>query len=320
MQSLPSLSQMLLPPPVGSTGIGRLSVDATRELAKCANGELVSHDVVRDGIDALLQLKRASYDLGIPDTADSSWSDVGGNSKLRPPPEQIRYPPPDHGRSWMECVVREEETSSDEELEESSEEEVEEERPQTKAIPIGKERHRITSTSTSGAHRRIAPHNHTKPPPPPSQRPPTIWHHRKSDTSPPVIPPPESPKSKISSLREEVEEDESDVDADEAPGPAVLHFSCLQCHRAKKRCNRTRPCSRCVSRGMEKECRYPDKHDPRSVLRACLRCWQTKKKCDRKQPSCGKCDKVGVSCVYRRENLDTPEVRLPQFHHSSFRC
>src|SRR5271154_1006852 len=68
MQSLPSLSQMLLPPPKvvvvgGATGIGRLSVDATRELAKCANGELVSHDVVRDGIDALLQLKRAPFDL-----------------------------------------------------------------------------------------------------------------------------------------------------------------------------------------------------------------------------------------------------------------
>ena len=66
-QTLPSLSTMKLP--VGTskfapqTAVGaRLSVDATRELAKCANGELVSHDVVRDGIDALLQLKRASFD------------------------------------------------------------------------------------------------------------------------------------------------------------------------------------------------------------------------------------------------------------------
>lgn len=310
MQSLPSLSQMLLPPPVGSTGIGRLSVDATRELAKCANGELVSHDVVRDGIDALLQLKRASYDLGTPDTG-SSWSEGGGNSQLRPPPEQICYGAPEHGRPWMECARKEEDSSSDEELEESSEEE--EERPQTKAIPIRKERRRrITSAASSGARRRIAPPNPSKPPPPPNSRPPTIWHHRKSDISAPVIPTPESPKSKISSPREEVVDDESDIDVDEAPGPATLHFSCLQCHRAKKRCNRTRPCSRCVSRGMEKECRYPDKHDPRSVLRACLRCWQTKKKCDRKQPSCGKCDKVGVKCVYRRENLETPEVRSPE--------
>src|SRR5579859_5459482 len=40
---------------------GRLSLDATRELTKCANGDIVSHEIVRDGIDALLQLKRASY-------------------------------------------------------------------------------------------------------------------------------------------------------------------------------------------------------------------------------------------------------------------
>ena len=71
MQSLPSLSAMRLPvgtgfvPTSAVTGGRLLSVDATRELAKCANGELVSHDVVRDGIDALLQLKRASYDLGV---------------------------------------------------------------------------------------------------------------------------------------------------------------------------------------------------------------------------------------------------------------
>ena len=307
MQSLPSLSQMLLPPPKvvvvgGATGIGRLSVDATRELAKCANGELVSHDVVRDGIDALLQLKRASYDLGTPD--ESSWSE-GGNSQLRPPPERTCYGPPEHGRSqWMECSVgvKEEESSSDEE-EESSEDEVEE----VRHGPIGKEQRRMTSSS-GGGRGRIQPPHLAKKPPPPHNRPPTIWHHRKSDPSPHVPPTPESPKSKISSPREE---DESDVDADEPSGPAVLHFSCLQCHRAKKRCNRTRPCSRCVSRGMENECRYPDKHDPRAVLRACLRCWQTKKKCDRKQPSCGKCDKVGVQCVYRRENLDAPEVRSP---------
>src|SRR5277367_365167 len=306
MQSLPSLSQMLLPPPVkvaGATGIGRLSVDATRELAKCANGELVSHEVVRDGIDALLQLKRASYDLGTP---ESSWSE-GGNSQLRPPPERTSYGPPEHGRpQWMECGVGKEEESSSDEEEDSSEDEVEEERH----VLIGKERRRPIMASSSGGRRRIEPHHRAKQPPPPNNRPPTIWHHRKSDPSPRVPPTPESPKSQNSSPPEE---DESDVeaDADEAPGPAVLHFSCLQCHRAKKRCNRTRPCSRCVSRGMENECRYPDKHDPRSVLRACLRCWQTKKKCDRKQPSCGKCDKVGVQCVYRRENLDAPEVCSP---------
>ena len=317
MQTLPSLSQIFSPLPVvggaRTTGIGRLSVDATRELAKCANGELVSHDVVRDGIDALLQLKRASYDLGTPDS--SSWE-----NEMRNPLDLDRTcygPRPEPGRQWMECAPKKEqgESSGDEE-EESSEDEVEERR----RIPIGKERQRpiITTTTFSGGHRRIAPQNRTKLPPPPKNRPPTIWHHRKSDTSPPVLPTPESPKSKISSPREQ---EVSDAEADEAPaGPAILHFSCLQCHRAKKRCNRTRPCSRCVSRGMDDECQYPDKHDPRSVLRACLRCWQTKKKCDRKQPSCGKCDKVGVKCIYRRENLENAEVRHPIRPNSSPYC
>jgi hypothetical protein len=314
MQSLPSLSAMRLPvgtgraPTTAVTGGRLLSVDATRELAKCANGELVSHDVVRDGIDALLQLKRASFDHGV----DVKHQESGGGGRfwggergeLRTCPEggsRSCFPP----TPWsMSCGVKEE-SSSDDEEEDEEEQEEDCSTCNNSPAPIQRKIRRTTVPKT-----RNAPPLKKKPvKPPPKNRPPTIWHPRKSEFPTASFPTPESPKSKISvdEVESQVEEEEEE---EETTGPAVLHFSCLQCHRAKKRCNRTRPCSRCISRGMEKECRYPDKHDPRSVLRACLRCWQTKKKCDRKQPSCGKCDKVGVKCVYRRENqMESPEVR-----------
>ena len=312
-QTLPSLSTMRLPigtskfaPP---TAVGaRLSVDATRELAKCANGELVSHDVVRDGIDALLQLKRASFDHTPEQEGNmNGWGEKGA-LRTRPEGNAVScFPAP----PWtMNCLVKDGSSSDDDDEEEESEEDDGYSSCDNNLAPPTR---RTEVHHRRPAQRSILPKPRNAPlpkKPPPTNRPPTIWHPRKvveptTSTTTPVVaafPTPESPKSKISA---------SDDD-DEATGPAVLHFSCLQCHRAKKRCNRTRPCSRCLQRGMESECQYPDKHDPRSVLRACLRCWQTKKKCDRKQPSCGKCDKVGVKCVYRRE-VEAPEVCFPIF-------
>ena len=320
MQSLPSFSAIRLPVPVqfaGPTGGRLLSVDATRELAKCANGELVSHEVVRDGIDALLQLKRASYDLGRDvkhqqqhEERGEPWGERGGGM-LRTRPEgnsNSRFPQ----ISWnMQCGARAQSSSDEEEEAEEDDDDC----SSCDNTPPRKTERRIRRRTTI-PKTRIVPPSKTKPvkpppPPPPKNRSPTTWHSRKSESTPTIsLPTPDSPKSKVSN-EEDVEFDLEDEE-EETTGPAVLHFSCLQCHRAKKRCNRTRPCNRCISRGMENECRYPDKHDPRSVLRACLRCWQTKKKCDRKQPSCGKCDKVGVKCVYRRENqIDPPEVIPP---------
>ena len=247
-----------------------ISMDATRELTKCANGEFVSHEIVRDGIDALLQLKRASFDCGrcIQPPEQHPWKD-----ELRTPPERPCVPcPPILGH----ILPLKDESDSDES---SSDDDTPQPTIQRKRI----RKEPVVSESL----------------PPPQKQKPTMWHPRRK-SSPPPQPTPKSP-SPISMSSD-----------DDATTPAVLHFSCLQCHRAKKRCNRTRPCTRCVLRGMEDECRYPDKHDPRSVLRACLRCWQTKKKCDRKQPSCGKCDKVGVKCVYRREQPD--EVPLSRIY------
>jgi hypothetical protein len=233
-------------------------------------------------------LKRASYDRGMDSgTGGNSWGERG---ELRTAPERSpasSFVTPATNGGWTERGLKNE-SSEDEE---DGEEEVDDASScrDTPLLKTEQKRRRGRMTMT-----RVAPP--PKPPvkPPPTNRPPTIWHPRKSDLAT-SFPTPESPKSKASA------DEASDIE-DGTAGPATLHFSCLQCHRAKKRCNRTRPCIRCVSRGMEAECRYPDKHDPRSVLRACLRCWQTKKKCDRKQPSCGKCDKVGVKCVYRREN------------------
>lgn len=276
---------------------GRLSLDATRELTKCANGDIVSHEIVQDGIDALLQLKRASYSTAASENYND-WSH-GQVMRTRPEPSLSSAvscfgPPP-----WTECAQREQESDEEEEGEENDD-------CSTCRSSSPVPEHRQRPAKSNPTRHRLAPPAAKKALKPPSVRPPTIWHHRKSTTTALIAP--DSPKSKASvdSMSRG-----SDAESDDATGPAILHFSCLQCHRAKKRCNRTRPCSRCSSRGMENECRYPDKHDPRSVLRACLRCWQTKKKCDRKQPSCGKCDKVGVKCVYRRENQDSNEVRTP---------
>lgn len=302
-QTLPSLSDMRLPgrdqflaaaAPRRTSAAGRLSVAETRELTECANGELVSRDVVLDGIDALLQLKRASYDRGMDSgPGRNSWGEQG---ELRTAPERSpasRFVAPATNGGWTGCGVKNESSEDEEDDQEVDDTSSCRETP----IPKTEEKRRRGRTTAT----RVAPPPKVPIKLPPANRPPTIWHTRKSDLAP-SFPTPESPKSRASA------DDASDMET-ETTGPATLHFSCLQCHRAKKRCNRTRPCSRCVSRGMESECRYPDKHDPRSVLRACLRCWQTKKKCDRKQPSCGKCDKVGVKCVYRRENhSENPEV------------
>ena len=297
-QTLPSISSILLPRE-SPFSQGSLPVDATRELTRCANGELVSHDVVRDGIDALLQLKRASYDIIPPVQHPAISQGTGEREVLRTPPEPPCFPPTNR-RNWTDRGVKDANSDDDEASDSGSDDDdfCREPTPDHQRIrPRGANRLAQPSTGLSARNKPIKP--------PPSPRPPTIWHHRKSDPviTPAAFPTPESPKSKTSA------DSFSEVE-DEATGPAVLHFSCLQCHRAKKRCNRTRPCTRCISRGMENECKYPDKHDPRSVLRACLRCWQTKKKCDRKQPSCGKCDKVGVKCVYRRENQENPEVHI----------
>jgi len=277
----------------------RLSLDATRELARCANGECVSHDVVRDGIDALLQLKRASFDANTTNVDGYvSWKEKGVSTVLRTGPERPFVPcPPLLGPPWSECVMNEEESSDDDE--EQDDDDCSSCRsntppPEQRRSSEIKQKPRITKNRTAPPPKKLVK--------PLVNRPPTIWHRRRKDAQP--LNTPKSPKSEPSPAPTIT----SDVDDDEGSGPAVLHFSCLQCHRAKKRCNRTRPCSRCVIRGMQDDCRYPDKHDPRSVLRACLRCWQTKKKCDRKQPCCGKCEKVGVKCVYRRElQQDSPE-------------
>jgi len=294
------------PPPISGflSGSGRLSVDETRELAKCANGEHVSHDTIRDGIDALLQMKRDSFDHSVC----QNGRDYRG---WRMSPEHPPALPSLQAHVWNPVsydAKRVIESSS----EDSDEEDIARQSVAAKVPLVKKE----AKPGKRPGIRRTASSTKTLPvPPPPENRPPTIWHSRKPELlPPPILPTPDSPKSKVSVEEESENEpgprDTPSDDEDEEIGPATLHFSCIQCHRAKKKCNRTRPCTRCTSRGMEHECRYPDKHDPRSVLRACLRCWQTKKKCDRKQPSCGKCDKVGVKCVYRREGImDSPEVK-----------
>jgi len=277
------------------SGPGRLTADATRELTKCANGELVSHEIVRDGIDALLQLRTASYSTSASQT-QHDWTN-GQQQMLRTRPE-APFSASRFGHPQRTACPQQDDHSEEEDLDD----EMDDCSTCRSSSPVPE--HRQRPAKQNPTHHRLAPPPSTKPrAKPPAARPPTIWHHRKTATTEQVNP--ESPKSKASV--ESLSRD-SDDESEEVTGPAVLHFSCLQCHRAKKRCNRTKPCSRCLGRGMEKECRYPDKHDPRSVLRACLRCWQTKKKCDRKQPSCGKCDKVGVKCVYRRENQESTEV------------
>jgi Fungal Zn(2)-Cys(6) binuclear cluster domain len=299
----------LAPPKSPFLTEGRLSVDATRELAKCANGEHVSHDVIRDGIDALLLMKRGSFDHSV----SQDGRDYG---EWRTGPEYPPALPAVQTPVWQAVsyeAKREIESSSDESdaEEDPGHELVAAEAPvvQKKVKPRKKSEGRKTASNKKALHL----------PPPPVNRPPTIWHTRKPELlPPPALPTPDSPKSKISLEEDspEPQDEPSDEDADEEIGPATLHFSCIQCHRAKKRCNRTRPCSRCSSRGMDHQCSYPDKHDPRSVLRACLRCWQTKKKCDRKQPCCGKCEKVGVKCLYRRESAaESPEVTHLSLYH-----
>jgi Fungal Zn(2)-Cys(6) binuclear cluster domain len=323
-QTLPSIASMCIlpepqpprrpsaipaPPPI--LPAPRLSTDTTRELATCPNGAVLSQDIVRDGIDALLQLKQSACDfshVSYPQAAEA---------QQRPAPDERLRPAPGHGHGrWTssECADRFE-SSEDEMMDDASDwkdHDFAASRP-TKRY-AGQGRH--LPTPPMGRRHLVPIHQKQSPPsiaakPFQGNRPPTIWHHRKSDPqphpskqqlSPPILLPstPQSPASELITSRSQTPASDT--------APATLHFSCLQCHRAKKRCNRTRPCSRCVSRGLEHECKYPDKHDPRAVLRACLRCWQTKKKCDRKQPSCGKCDKVGVKCVYRREVNIEPEV------------
>src|SRR5436190_8140279 len=126
MQSLPSLSAMRLPvgkgfvPTTAVTGGRLLSVDATRELTKCANGELVSHEVVRDGIDALLQLKRASYDLDMDvrhqqqhEERWEQWGEREGVLRTRPEgSNNSRFPQ----TSWsMQCGARARSSSDEDE-------------------------------------------------------------------------------------------------------------------------------------------------------------------------------------------------------------
>jgi hypothetical protein len=276
MPTLPSLSAML----AGRDSVG-LSVDETRELAKCANGELVSHDIVRDGIDALLQLKSASYDT-------TPGEETNGLDPL-----EVLHPALRSCPDGLNIRAVKDESEEDDEEEEHDDDCSTCRSPSPAPIEPPRKKSRPATKK---------PKKVTRPGKPPG-RPAATWHVRKSSTTTTTTPF-DTPRSKASPR------DDSDVassDDNTPSGPAVLHFSCLQCHRAKKRCDRTHPCSRCVTRGMEDECGYPDKHDPRSVLRACMRCWQTKKKCDRKQPGCGKCDKVGVKCMYRREP-DVQEV------------
>lgn len=305
-QTLPGIQSMFLPhDPYPTTQGDKFA--STRELTRCPNGELVDHDVVLDGIDALLQLKSAPVD----NAGMNSWR---REDPVRTSPEMRGREYSGHLRPWEDCVgVKDEESSDGEDMGE-----VIMEHPKQ---PRQRQRPRTTTAtpdqSSRNRNRRVSSSSKSSSKPNSGnmgKRPPTTWHHRRTTTSAEVgnsVPTPDSPQSKssVESCERDTEEEE-----EEETGPAVLHFSCLQCHRAKKRCNRTRPCTRCVSRGMEDECRYPDKHDPRAVLRACLRCWQTKKKCDRKQPSCGKCDKVGVKCVYRRESQpENPEVLFLYF-------
>jgi hypothetical protein len=275
--------------------------DATRELTKCANGQLVSHDIVRDGIDGLLQLKRASYDITPTEehTNMAPWGADGLRTRPEPP---FTVPSQDHRDHRQQNDAEDSDDDDDCSTCRSNSPDPDHRRISENIKPVSKSTH---------GHVKVGKAKPLRRPPPPKKpakstkptRPPTIWHSRKSDPPQPNLLVPDSPKSKTSH-ESTYNSDENESDEADETTPAVLHFSCIQCHRAKKRCNRTRPCTRCISRGLENECRYPDKHDPRSVLRACLRCWQTKKKCDRKQPCCGKCDKVGVKCVYRREQND----------------
>src|ERR1700737_4838721 len=149
MTTLPSFSAILAGP-----AHFPLSADETRELAKCANGDLVSHDVVRDGIDALLQLKSASYDA----PSSEEELDMRHRGILRICPE-----PFSSGNPMVGAVMDE---SSDEDEHDSDYSTYRSKSPPAPEFPNRKAR------PTKRGSNVAAPSD-------PPFRPPTIWHHRK---------------------------------------------------------------------------------------------------------------------------------------------
>eukprot|EP00960_Hanusia_phi_P072314 767758-Hanusia_phi.AAC.1 len=95
--------------------------------------------------------------------------------------------------------------------------------------------------------------------------------------------------------------------------------ACGNCRRLKTKCDNTRPCSRCLARGIASTCADWAKDKPESrkqVSKACEPCRRLKERCDDERP-CKRCCKRGRShlCVDQvHEESSSPHLTPPREH------
>eukprot|EP00960_Hanusia_phi_P076209 768531-Hanusia_phi.AAC.1 len=90
--------------------------------------------------------------------------------------------------------------------------------------------------------------------------------------------------------------------------------ACVACRKLKMKCGDTRPCARCVAKGIENTCVdwTGETHEPRAqVPRACEACKRAKARCDLSRP-CSRCLKNGRgdACCDWNSSSDLPLVKV----------
>jgi hypothetical protein len=118
--------------------------------------------------------------------------------------------------------------------------------------------HQQTLASASRSDNSVPAHSETQPPPP----------HRTQGPSLKDTPPPNPKKRKGSDrgsvgpgvdMSTDVDDDNVSVGGKVSIGKdgkrTRVHFSCVECHRRKQKCDRKEPCSQCVARRVPHLCR-----------------------------------------------------------------
>lgn len=97
--------------------------------------------------------------------------------------------------------------------------------------------------------------------------------------------------------------------------------ACKVCKSIKSRCSKEQPCARCkrlslscsyesssglAARGSARAARHLTKVKHAKTATGCLNCRQRRRKCDETKPTCGDCERLGLSCVLPPEARSSP--------------
>lgn len=85
--------------------------------------------------------------------------------------------------------------------------------------------------------------------------------------------------------------------------------ACLNCRRAKTRCDRKDLCHMCEVMEKDRVCESQGTASDWNTRKACLNCRRAKARCDRKDP-CHTCEVTGECCVYKGQDLGKDDAAV----------